>query len=111
MKVARWSGSSHNGYLELALSGGVLGLAFFLFGLFAVLRACFRAASPFSVYAFLVLTYMLINALIGLIFNFPSYFGILILVWLAYEAKAHTRGPEARSNSFVTPEITYSAVS
>jgi O-antigen ligase len=111
LKVARWSGSSHNGYLELALSGGVLGLAFFLFGLFAVLRACFRAASPFSVYAFLVLTYMLINALIGLIFNFPSYFGILILVWLAYEAKAHTRGPEARSNSFVTPEITYSAVS
>jgi O-antigen ligase len=108
LRVARWSGSSHNGYLELALSGGVLGLAFFLFGVVAVLKACYRAALPFSFCAFLLLAYMLINALIGLIFNFPSYFGILILVWLAYEARAHAK---ARPSSFVTPEITYSTVS
>ncbi|MGO9843618.1 MAG: O-antigen ligase family protein [Candidatus Acidiferrales bacterium] len=100
LKVAAWSGSTHNGYLELAVSGGLLGFAFFLYGLFAVLRDCFLAASPFRLHAFLLLTYMVINAVIGLIFSFPSYFGIFILLWLSYEAKTHTISYRAPSNSF-----------
>jgi hypothetical protein len=88
LKVASWSGSSHNGFLELGLSAGVLGFVFFLVGLSSSVRACFRSGAPPRIHKALVIAFLLINACIGLIISFPCYFGLLILLWLSYESKA-----------------------
>lgn len=91
LKVASWSGSSHNGYLELGLSAGVLGFVFFLVGLSSSVRSCFRSASPPRIDKALVIAFLLINACIGLILSFPCYFGLLIVLWLSYESRAGQR--------------------
>jgi O-antigen ligase len=91
IRVASWSGSPHNGYLELALAGGVLGFVFFILGLSAVVRAVLRASPGVRPYALSLLTFVLISAVIGVTFSFPSYFGLLVLLWMSYEAMASTR--------------------
>jgi len=88
MEVAGWAGTSHNSYLQLALSAGAVGSAFFLFGLFSVLRSCLRAAPPFRLHIALIIVFLMVNAVIGEILTAPSYFGILIMLWLSYKAKA-----------------------
>jgi O-antigen ligase len=86
MNIAEWSGSSHNGFLELALSGGAIGLVFFLAGLGAVFRACLRSASDLRRRTLTVFAYMIFIAFTGVTFNFPSYFGFLILTLLFYRS-------------------------
>lgn len=84
LRVANWSGSSHNGFLELGLAGGVGSLCIFLIGLGEALRSCWRAGPELRRRVLLVLVYMLCIALTGITFNFPSYFGLLILTILLY---------------------------
>ena len=84
MNIAAWSGSSHNGFLEIGLSCGVLGLLIFMLGVLAVVRACTRRTPDRRRSALQVLAYMMIIAFTGVTFNFPSYFGFLVLVLLLY---------------------------
>jgi O-antigen ligase len=86
LNIAEWSGSSHNGFLELGFTGGILGIVIFLIGLTNVFRMCAHSARQLRRHAFLVLMYMMIIAVIGITFNFPSYFGFLILVFLLYRS-------------------------
>jgi O-antigen ligase len=89
LSVASWAGNSHNGYLELALTGGLLGFVFFLIGLLSVAVACFRARFPMRLHATLVIFFILVTDFLGSTFSFPSYFGSLILLWLFYETTAN----------------------
>jgi O-antigen ligase len=84
IKVAEWSGSSHNGFLELGLTAGMSGLGIFLIGLGGVFRSCWEVEPAVRKRALLVLGYMLCIACTGITFNFPSYFGLLILIFLLY---------------------------
>jgi O-antigen ligase len=93
LRVADWSGSSHNGFLELGLAGGIGGLGIFLIGLGGVLRTCWAAHSELRRRVFLVLAYMLSIALTGITFNFPSYFGLLILIMLLYRTSRTADAP------------------
>lgn len=96
IRVASWSGGSHSGYLELALSAGVLGSLFFFFGLAVVIRACFRARGPLRVNSALMLIYILLVASIGGILNAGSFFGLIMLLWLSYELQPAMAGAEQR---------------
>lgn len=103
LKVAEWSGSSHNGFLELGLAGGVGGLTIFLIGLGDVLRTCWRSHPYLRRRVFLVLIYMLCIALTGITFNFPSYFGLLVLILLLYRTSTPANAP---SFAVSTPQPT-----
>jgi O-antigen ligase len=92
IKVAEWSGSSHNGFLELGLTAGMSGLGIFLVGLGGVLRSCCMVQPDLRRRALLVLGYMLSIACTGITFNFPSYFGLLILIFLLYWGQTRLRG-------------------
>jgi O-antigen ligase len=85
-RIASWSGQSHNGFLELGLAGGVLSAAIFLIGVGSVVRACVGSAPELRRYTLLVFAYMIIIAFTGITFNFPSYFGLLILTLLFYRS-------------------------
>ncbi len=87
LEVASWAGTSHNGYLELALSGGLVGFTFLCFGFLLVAVACFNTPFPFYIHAELIVAFILINSIIGGIFSSPSYFGLLIFSWLLYQAE------------------------
>ena len=95
LRIESWSGQSHNGFLEMALAGGIFGLTFFIAGLIGVIQACLQAEPRFRRAALSVLAYMLILSLTGIIFNFPSYFGFLILMSLFYQAKLPAKMPFA----------------
>ena len=84
--IAAWSGSSHNGFLELGLAGGMLGLGFFLIGLTVVFWACVRSAPHVRRHTSLVFSFMIAIAFTGITFNFPSYFGFLMLVLILYRS-------------------------
>jgi O-antigen ligase len=92
IRVAAWSGSSHNGFLELGLTAGMSGLCIFLIGLGGVLRSCWSLESAFRGRALLVFGYMICIACTGITFNFPSYFGLLILTLLLYLSRAVSAG-------------------
>jgi hypothetical protein len=92
LRVVEWSGSSHNGFLELGLSSGILGFIAFLVGLSSVAFDCLRAAPAIRLQAVCVLLFMLGTAVVGLTFNFPSYFGFVILIWLSSTTRTNVVG-------------------
>jgi O-antigen ligase len=87
IRAAAWAGNSHNGYLETALTGGLVGFSFLIFGVIVVGRACFRARPTLRVYLVSLFLGILILGAIGPAFSEPSYFGSLLLMWLYYEAE------------------------
>ena len=90
VKVASWSGQSHNNYLEFALIGGIPGLALFLMGVACVLRACLNSPPNLRRRTLPVIANMMIIAMTGITFISPSYFGLLILLLLLQESfQAH----------------------
>lgn len=75
-----WSGQSHNGFLEIALAGGLPALSLFIVGYLSVFRVMWTQGGPLRRLTAPVMLYMLIVACTGITFTFPSYFGILVLV-------------------------------
>jgi O-antigen ligase len=90
LRIASWSGQSHNGFLEVALESGWIGALLFLLGVAGVIRACFQATREFRIAAMPLLAYILISAAVGSIFNSPINFGVLLMVLLLYQAKMHS---------------------
>jgi O-antigen ligase len=90
MRIASWSGQSHNGILELGLAGGVLSVGIFLLGLAGVFRACLSSAPDLRRRSLLVFAYLIAISFTGITFNFPSYFGILVLTLLLYRSVQST---------------------
>jgi O-antigen ligase len=86
LKIAIWSGSCHDSYLEMALTGGLLGFSFFALGICIVIGVCLRAPPAVRLSLLSVLAFILILAIIGEIFDEPSFAGFLILLWLPYVA-------------------------
>lgn len=88
LKVATWSGSSHSGYLELAIAAGTLAFFVLLLG-FAWMVASTLAAHPAVRLDFVLpLAYILISALVGGGLKAPAYIGFLTILWLSYELRA-----------------------
>jgi O-antigen ligase len=86
LKIAIWSGSSHNGYLEMALSGGILGFLFFVVGLCSAIQASLGASLVVRLRLLSVLAFILSDAITGGIFDNPSFVGFLVLVCVPYFA-------------------------
>jgi O-antigen ligase len=86
IRIASWSGQSHNGYLELSLAGGALSAGIFLIGVVGIFRACMCSAPDLRRRTLSVFAYMIIIAFTGITFTFPSYFGLLILTLLFYRS-------------------------
>ena len=86
LKIAIWSGSCHNSYLEMAISGGLLGFSFFALGICIVIGVCLRAPPTVRIGLLSILAFILIIGIIGEIFDEPSFAGFLILLWLPYVA-------------------------
>ena len=97
LKIASWSGNSHNGYLEMALSGGISGFIVFAVGICAVIRVCSQAPLPVRVRFITLLVFILVDALVGDIFGNPSFVGVLFLLWMPYEVEAVQRAVEMRA--------------
>ena len=84
LKIAIWSGSSHNGYLEMALASGLIGFTAFIAGLVFTVWACVRVGGRMSFYLLSVAGFILVDAMAGGSLHNPSFFGFLILLWLPY---------------------------
>lgn len=84
LKIAIWSGSSHNGYLEMALASGMIGFTAFLTGLATTLWACLRVGGRMSFYLLSLALFIMIDAMAGGSLHNPSFVGFLILLWLPY---------------------------
>ena len=84
LKIAIWSGSSHNGYLEMTLASGLIGFTFFIAGLVSTVWACIRIGGRMSFYLLSVASFILIDAMAGGSLHNPSFVGFLILLWLPY---------------------------
>ncbi len=84
LQIAIWSGSSHNGYLEMALASGWIGFTAFLSGIAATVYACLRVGGRMSFYLLSVALFIIIDAMAGGSLHNPSFFGFLILLWLPY---------------------------
>ena len=84
LQIAIWSGSSHNGYLEMALASGWIGFTAFISGIAATVYACVRVGGRMSFYLLSVALFISIDAMAGGSLHNPSFFGFLILLWLPY---------------------------
>lgn len=82
LKIAIWSGSSHNGYLEMALASGMIGFTAFMTGIASTVWASFRVGGRMSFYLLSVATFIIVDAMAGGSLHNPSFFGFLILLWL-----------------------------
>jgi O-antigen ligase len=103
-KAEFWAGDSHNGYLEMALTGGVPAFFLFLFGVVAVGVSCSHAPFPERIYLLSLFSCIVIFSLIGTTFTESSYFGTLLLVWLYYRgAPLPAREVQTRSFTGHTP--------
>ena len=98
-KLASWSGSTHNGFLDLGIDGGIVALCFFMMGLTYVLRACMSTKVTLRSQLLLVFSYMFAIAWTGITFSFPSFFGLLVLVLLLFRAKESTMEFEVTQNA------------
>jgi O-antigen ligase len=112
LRIAAWSGQSHNGILELGLAGGALSAGIFVLGLAGVFRACMRAAPDVRRKTLPVLAFMIVISFEGITFNFPSYLGLLVLTLLLYRSvqsieqsllSAMTLTPSSGSNTHGEP--------
>ena len=84
LQIAIWSGSSHNGYLEMALASGWIGFTAFISGVAATVYAAIRVGGRMSFYLLSVALFIIIDAMAGGSLHNPSFFGFLILLWLPY---------------------------
>jgi O-antigen ligase len=87
LKVASWSGSAHNSYLEIALSSGLIGFVFFVVGTFSVMLASLKASANVRLPLLLLLAFLAIQSFVGILFYNPSFIGLLILAWCSYRAQ------------------------
>jgi O-antigen ligase len=109
-KLASWSGSTHNGFLDLGIDGGILSVCFFFVGLMYVLRACLDAVPGVRSQLLMVFTYMFVIAWTGITFSFPSFFGVLVLVFLLFRSLESRAEARARKLEHREPmELSYSA--
>ncbi len=102
IKVAEWSGSSHNGYLEIALAGGLTGSAIFFVGVVLVVKASFLAPPEKRRHALALVLVILTTDFIGPTFSAQSYFGILIFLWLSSETR-WVRGMAVKASRELLP--------
>ena len=84
MQIAVWSGSSHNGCLEMALASGWIGFTAFLCGVAATVHACLKIGGRMSFYLVSVAAFIIIDSMAGSVLHNPSFFSFLVLLWLPY---------------------------
>ena len=88
LEAVSWSGQAHNGLLEAALSAGALGLLALVGGWFAAVASSLGSDRAWSVRVLGFNFYLFALAMVGPIFDSPSYFAIFVLVSMLYYALA-----------------------
>jgi hypothetical protein len=79
-----WSGHAHNGILQATLSAGLLGMLALLAGWYAAVRDSLRNDRGWNMRVLSLNLYLFLLAMIGPIFDSPSYFSILLFVIVLY---------------------------
>ena len=87
LQVAKWSGSAHNSYLEVALSSGLLGVVFFAIAAASILSSCLRAPIALRLPLVSLLTFLGTQGIVGILFYNPSFIGLLLLAWCSYRVR------------------------
>jgi O-antigen ligase len=95
LKVASWSGSAHNSYLEVALSSGLIGFIGLVIGLSSVAFACLKAPTCVRLPLLSLFAFLTIQSFVGILFYNPSFIGLLILAWSSYRAQSAASRNEA----------------
>jgi O-antigen ligase len=86
ISAVAWSGHAHNGILQAALSAGLIGMVALLIGWAIVVRYTLSRDRTWNVRIMSLQLYLFSLAMIGPVFDSPSYFTILLLVVLLYTA-------------------------
>ncbi len=86
VKDVSWSGHAHNGILQAALSSGIFGLLALLAGWFAAVRDSLGGGRIWNVRVLSLNLYIFLLAMIGPVFDSPSYFTILLFIFVLYAA-------------------------
>jgi hypothetical protein len=79
-RVMYWSGTVHNGFLDLLLAAGAVGLITFLAGWMSVVRNALKSKTGRSTLA--IHCFLLIVATTGSCFTMDQYFGIFLILCL-----------------------------
>ena len=86
IEAVSWSGQAHNGLLEAALSAGAIGSLALIGGWFAAAFGSLGRQRAWRARVFSLNFYLFALAMVGPIFDSPSYFAILVLVVVLYYA-------------------------
>jgi O-antigen ligase len=84
LKVVSWSGQAHNGFLEAALSAGLVGLTALVAGWIAAVKGSLSTNKEWNTKVLSLNLYLFSLAMIGPIFDSPSFFAILLFVTVLY---------------------------
>lgn len=84
MKGASWAGHAHNGFLQAILTAGLVGLLAFIVGLLAAVKDSLFADSTWRLKVLSLYLYLFWLAMVGPVFDSPSFFTILLFVSISY---------------------------
>jgi hypothetical protein len=84
-----WSGHAHNGFLQAVLSAGLLGSLALVTGWLAAAKDSVSGARPWKMKVLSLYLYLFWLAMIGPVFDSPSFFTILLFVSVSYFTLDH----------------------
>jgi len=109
MRGVSWSGHAHNGFLQAVLSSGLLGLLALVVGWFAAAKDALSADRPWRTRVLSLYLYLFWLAMIGSVFDSPSFFTILLFASVAYFTLDHIASWETHlANTTQWPSTTIS---
>jgi O-antigen ligase len=84
LQAVSWAGQAHNGFLQALLSAGLIGLLALVVGWFAAVRDMLTDDRAWSVRVLSLQLYVFFLAMIGAVFDSPSFFTIFVFVGVLY---------------------------
>jgi O-antigen ligase len=84
LQAVSWAGQAHNGFLQAILSAGLIGLLALVAGWFAAARDTLTGDRAWCVRVVSLQLYLFFLAMIGAVFDSPSFFTIFIFVAVLY---------------------------
>ncbi len=91
-----WSGHAHNGILQATLTAGIFGMLALLAGWLSALRGALCWDRAWNVRVLSLNLYVAFLAIIGPVFDWPSYFVILLFVVVLYFSFERKRAQYSR---------------
>ncbi len=84
LQAVSWAGQAHNGFLQAVLSAGLIGLLALVGGWFLAGRDTLTGDWAWNVRVLSLQLYLFFLAMIGAVFDSPSYFTIFVFVAVLY---------------------------